>query len=60
LGALLALVYSMLFNDLFIAFLLLPLSFDRESKRVEKVPAASRRPRRVKPPARRAVPAVAS
>lgn len=52
LGAGLAILYSMLFNDLFIAFFLLSFSFEREFRGSRTVPAA-RRGTPAPPPARR-------
>ena len=59
LGVALALVYSMLFNDLFIAFLLLALSFEGRSRSPRQLLALSPRQRRVRAPSR-AAPAAAS
>jgi len=60
LGVALSLLYSMLFNDLFIAFVLFALSFERGLRRPREMPAVSYRPKLVRPASPRAAPVGAS
>jgi hypothetical protein len=60
LGVVLSLLYSMLFNDLFIAFVLLALSFERSAGRPREMPAMAYRPKLVRPASPRAPPVAAS